>query len=59
MAKAKAKPKKKRAPKRGVTLEDVLEEIKKIYQRLDKMEDDILVLQGVVRPQTTPLEKKR
>ncbi len=54
----KTKPKKKAAPKKKVALEDVLEEIKKIHQRLDKLEDDVLALRGIVRPQTTQTEEK-
>jgi len=64
VAKPKVKPKEKRAPKKKVMPieyhkhEDILEELKKIYERLDKIEGDILVLQGIVQPQATPLEKK-
>jgi len=51
--KVKPKPKKKTAPTKKkkvtkVTPEDVLEEVKKIYERLDKIESDILALRGVV-----------
>lgn len=57
--KAKPKPKKKGAPKKKVALEDVIEEIKKINHRLDKMECDILALRGVVRPETVPNKKEQ
>jgi hypothetical protein len=57
--KVKAKPKKKAAPKMKVTIEDALEEIKKIHERLDKIEADILTLRGVARPQMAPPVKKK
>jgi hypothetical protein len=58
MAKAKIKPrpKKKSAPKKKATLEDVLGEIKRIHQRLDKIESDIRAPRGVTRSQA-PLEE--
>lgn len=57
--KVKAKTKKKVAPKKKGTIEDALEETKKIQERLDKLERDVLSLRGVVRPQTAPPGKKK
>jgi hypothetical protein len=54
MAKPKAKPKAKKqsAPKKKVTLEVIFEDIKRIHKQLDKLEREILAIQGVVRSQT-------
>lgn len=37
--------------KKEVTLEDVLKEIKKVSRRQERIEKDILALQGAVKPQ--------
>lgn len=64
MAKPKAKPKvkpkskKKAAPKNRATLENVLGEINKIHQRLDKVESDVRALRGVASPQTPQPEEE-
>jgi hypothetical protein len=58
MAKPKVKPKakKKAAPKKKVTLENVLSEIKRVHERLGKLERDIRALRGDVQSHT-PTEK--
>jgi transposase len=58
MPEKKPKPKKKATPKKKVTLDIVLEEIKKIYKRLDEMEGDILALRGIARPKTSQPEEE-
>jgi hypothetical protein len=54
MARAKAKPKakKKSAPKKKVTLEVILEDMKKIHKKLDNLEKELLAMQGLTRSQT-------
>ena len=51
-AKAKPKPKKKSAPKKKVTLEVIHEDMKKIHQKLDNLERELLAVRGATRSQT-------
>lgn len=46
----------KAIPKKEVTLEDILKEIKKVSKRQDKIEKDILTLQEAVKPQVYAYE---
>jgi hypothetical protein len=58
-AKAKASPKRKAtSAKKRPKLEDVISEIKKINERLDKVESDILALRGIAQPQTVPSKEE-
>lgn len=41
------------------TKKEVMEEIKKIHERLEKIEESILTLRGVVRPKSSTPEKKK
>lgn len=54
-AMAKSKPMKKSAPKNKVTLEVIFEDIKKIHQKLDDLEREILAMRGVTMSHTPQL----
>lgn len=54
----KPKAKKRSAPKKKVTLEVVLEEMKKIHKKLDDLEREILAMRGVARSETPKPEEE-
>ena len=54
----KPKAKKRSAPKKKVTLEVVLEEMKKIHKKLNDLEREILAMRGVARSETPKPEEE-
>ena len=56
--KAKVRPKEKSAPKEKITLEVIFEDMKKIHEKLDDLEREILAMRGVASPHTPQPEEE-
>lgn len=59
MAKPKAKPKTKPSPKKKITVTTLMDEIKKINKRINKLEKDIQSLRENSKPLTPQSEKNK
>lgn len=59
MAKLKAKPKTKPSPKKKITITTLIDEIKKINKRINKLEKDIQSLRENAKPLTPQSEEDK